>query len=522
MRRPAGYVWKSLFMDLSSEMGRERLWIHSRLLMLTAKFDGTIIAANPAWTQILGWSVDEIIGTTFFELLHPDDLERTVAAATAMMVEGCHVPKFENRYRTKSGQYRDIDWTAVSDGQFILALGRDNSDEKIHAHALAQAEDAMRQAQKMEAIGHFTGSVAHDFNNLLTVITGSVELLRRPNLSEDRRAKFLNAIGDTAERATKLTGQLLAFARRQTLKPELFDVNKSVAEVADVVRTLTGSRIQLDLKLPNEQLLTLADRSQFDTAVINLAINARDAMNGEGRLTIATERVTRIPERRLHKAVVGDFVAVSVTDTGSGIREGDIAKIFEPFFTTKEVGHGTGLGLSQVIGFAKQSGGDIHVCSKLDLGSTFTLYLPHASGNGASDSDKLSVAAADGIGVCVLVVEDNASVGEFAASALLELGYDIVLVDSPHRALAELAKNNDRFHVVFTDVIMPGMSGIELGEEVRRLYPDLPVVLTSGYSHVLAQNSSRGFELLPKPYSVEQLSTVLRLAAVWKTANRTI
>lgn len=508
-------------MDLTTDLGRERLWTHSRLLMLTAKFDGAIIDANPAWTQMLGWSVDEILGTTFFELLHPDDLERTVAEATAMMVDGHHVPKFENRYRTKTGQYRDIDWTAVTDGQFILAIGRDNSDEKSHAHALAEAEEAMRQAQKMEAIGHFTGGVAHDFNNLLTVITGSVELLRRPNLSDDRRAKYVNAIGDTAERATKLTGQLLAFARRQTLKPELFDVGKSVAEVADVVRTLTGSRIRLELKLPSKLLFTLADRSQFDTAVINLAINARDAMNGEGRLTIATEAVSGIPENPLHKAIAGDFVAVTVTDTGSGIGEGDIAKIFEPFFTTKEVGLGTGLGLSQVIGFAKQSGGDVHVRSELDLGSTFTLYLPRASSKGAFESDKLSVAVADGIGVCVLVVEDNASIGEFAASALLELGYDSVLVDSPHRALAELSKNNDRFHVVFTDVVMPGMSGIELGEEVRRLYPDLPVVLTSGYSHVLAQNGSRGLELLHKPYSMEQLSRVLRKAAAWKTANRT-
>jgi PAS domain S-box-containing protein len=489
--------------------------------MLTAKFDGTIITANPAWTQILGWPVDEIVGTKFFDLLHPDDLERTVAAASSMMVEGTDFPKFENRYRTKDGQYCDIDWTAVSDGQFILAIGRDNSDEKTHALALAEAEEAMRQAQKMEAIGQFTGGVAHDFNNLLTVITGSVELLRRPNLSDERRAKFLNAIGDTAERATKLTGQLLAFARRQALKPEVFDVGESVAEVADVVRTLTGSGIELDMNAPSESLSTLADRSQFDTAVINLAINARDAMNGEGRLTIATEAVSGIPAHRLHKAVAGDFVAVTVTDTGSGIGEDNIAKIFEPFFTTKDVGLGTGLGLSQVIGFAKQSGGDVHVRSELGRGSDFTLYMPRASSKGASDSVKSPVAVSDGIGVCVLVVEDNASVGEFAAAALLELGYESVLVASPHRALAELAKNKDRFDVVFTDVIMPGMSGIELGEEVRRLYPDLPVVLTSGYSHVLAQNGAQDFELIHKPYSIEQLSRVLLTAAVARAANRT-
>lgn len=292
------------------------------------------------------------------------------------------------------------------------------------------------------------------------------------------------------------------------------------ADVADMVRTLTGARIELELQLPSGHLFTLADRSQFDTALINMAINARDAMNGEGRLTIATGKASSIPKLRLLEAVAGDFVAVSVTDTGSGIGKDDIAKIFEPFFTTKGVGHGTGLGLSQVFGFAKQSGGDIRVHSELGRGSVFTLYLPRARSGGANESEKLSNAAADGTGVCVLVVEDNVSVGEFTASALLELGYDSVLVDSPHRALAELSKNKGRFDIVFSDVNMPGMSGIELGQEVERLYPELPVVLTSGYSHDLAHNGSQGFELLQKPYSMEQLSRVLHEAAVRKTDHR--
>lgn len=508
-------------MDSTTELGRDRLWTHSRLLMLTAKFDGTIIAANPAWTQILGWSVDDIVGTPFFNLIHPDDRERTVAEAKALMAGDHHVPKFENRYRTVSGQYRDIDSTAVSDGQFIIAIGRDDTEQKAYAGALAQAQDAMRQAQKMEAIGHFTGGVAHDFNNLLTVIAGSVELLRRPNLSDDRRAKYLNAIGDTAARATKLTGQLLAFARRQALKPELFDIGQSVCDGANMVRTLIGTAIKLEMKLPSERLFTLADRSQFDTAVVNLAVNARDAMEGVGQLTIVVKLVAGIPKHSLHEAVAGDFVAVAVTDTGSGIAEIDITKIFEPFFTTKEVGHGTGLGLSQVIGFAKQSGGEVEVRSELGQGSTFTLYLPLAIGNVASESNELSVEIKAAMGICVLVVEDDASVGKFVSSALLELGYETVLIGSPHRALVELSKSSSRFDVVFTDVIMPGMSGIEFAEEVRRQYPNLPVVLTSGYSHVLAQEGPRGFELLRKPYSIEQLSTILSTAAVWKPGKAT-
>ncbi len=502
-------------MDQMTELGRERLWTHARLLMLTADFDGTIVAANPAWTAILGWPVEQIVGKSFFDLIHPDDLERTVAEAASLR-EGSQVPKFQNRYRTLDGKYRDIDWTAVSDGQSIHALGRDNSNEAAHGEALAQAEEAMRQAQKMEAFGQFTGGVAHDFNNLLTVIKGSVELLRRRDLSDERRNRYVEAIGDTADRAARLTGQLLAFARRQALRPEVFDVGASIGELAGMVPTLIGSSVELGVQLPPEKLFVLADRSQLDTAVINMAINARDAMGGRGRLTIAASAVSGIPARRAHPEVVGDFVAITVTDTGSGISDANISRIFEPFFTTKEVGEGTGLGLSQVFGFVKQSGGDISVESHVDEGATFTLYLPRTSGADEAETPASAEAPSDGDGVCVLVVEDNASVGDFAATALRELGYDSVLARDAEQALSELGRDCNRFHVVFSDVVMPGMTGIELGERIRRDYPEIPVILASGYSHVLARNGSYGFELLHKPYSIEQLSRVLRKAIAYR------
>ena len=506
-------------MDSITELGRERLWTHARALMLTARFDGTIVAANPAWTTILGLSEDEIVGSSFYDLLHPDDRE-PMLAATAQISRGLQLPQFENRCRTMAGDYRNIDWTAVTDGDFIYALGRDDTDEKAQAGALLDAEEAMRQAQKMEAIGQLTGGVAHDFNNLLTVITGSVELLRRPNLTEERRLRYIDAIGDTAARAAKLTGQLLAFARRQALKPELFDIGASVDEVAAIVRTLIGSRIELELKLPSDPLYVVADRSQLDTAIVNMAINARDAMGGAGRLTIAAGAVSNIPTRRTHPSMVGDFVAITVTDTGVGIGDDAIARVFEPFFTTKEVGHGTGLGLSQVIGFAKQSGGDVHVESKPGEGAIFTLYLPRSFRKSTVEPDIDVPAVVDGIGVCVLLVEDNASVGEFATLALRELGYDSVLAVDAARALDELKKNCGRFHVVFSDVVMPGMSGVELAEQIRRDHPDIPVILTSGYSHVLAENGAHGFELLHKPYSIEQLSRVLRKAITWQASRR--
>lgn len=394
--------------------------------------------------------------------------------------------------------------------------------DRIRAQAeLETIQDALRQAQKMEAVGQLTGGVAHDFNNLLTVIRGSVDLLRRGDLTPERRDRYIDAIGDTADRAATLTGQLLAFSRRQALKPETFDVGASIGEAVNIVRTLTGSRIKVELRTPDNAIFALADRSQLDTAIVNMAINARDAMNSEGRLLIAIGAVSNIPAIRAHQAVAGDFVAVTVTDTGVGIPADRIERIFEPFFTTKGVGQGTGLGLSQVFGFAKQSGGDIQVESVEGRGTTFTLYLPRAYPGRIEAEGGEQEAQVDGDGLCVLVVEDNESVGAFAIEALKELGYDSILAPDGEAALAQLAKTADRFHIVFSDVVMPGMGGLELAATVRRDYSTVPVILTSGYSHVLSQNGEHGFVLLHKPYSVEQLSRVLRKAIAWHNRKQT-
>ncbi|MEH3121621.1 MAG: ATP-binding protein [Sphingomonas phyllosphaerae] len=341
--------------------------------------------------------------------------------------------------------------------------------------------------------------------------------MRRPNIADDKRARYIDAIGDTADRATKLTGQLLAFSRRQALKPELFDLGASIDNVSDMIGTLTGSRIVLETHIPDQTIHAVADRAQFENVIVNLAVNARDAMEGEGTLTIAAGAVSGIPSIRSHEPIVGDFIAVTVTDTGTGIDPAQIDRIYEPFFTTKGVGEGTGLGLSQVIGFAKQSGGDINVESVVGRGTTFTLYLPRAYSDEAGIEDQAKdEVAISGEGYCILIVEDNPQVGEFATQALKELGYDSILATDAEKALIELERGCDRFHIVFSDVVMPGMNGIDLGNEIRRSYPDVPIVLTSGYSHVLARNGKHGFELLHKPYSVEQLSRVLRKAIGWQ------
>ncbi|WP_245739279.1 PAS domain-containing protein [Sphingomonas rubra] len=375
---------------------------------------------------------------------------------------------------------------------------------------LMTAEEALRQSQKMEAVGQLTGGLAHDFNNLLTVIRGSVDLLRRSDVSAERRTRYIDAIADTADRAAKLTAQLLAFARRQALKPEPFDACESVQAIQPMIHTLVGPRIQVDVDLPDRPCVVNADRSQFDTALLNMAVNARDAMGGEGALTMAIGTVTGMPAVRAHPAIAGDFVTIAVSDTGSGIAADKIDKIFEPFFTTKGVGEGTGLGLSQVFGFTKQSGGEVVVESRQGEGARFVMYLP-ASPDDAGDAGSGAEAAPSlAAGARILVVEDNPEVGLFAIEALSEMGYQAVLASDGATALARLDTDADDIDVVFSDVVMPGMSGVDLGQEIRRRYPTMPVILTSGYSSVLAAGGTQGFELLHKPYSVDELARALR------------
>jgi two-component system, NtrC family, sensor kinase len=393
-----------------------------------------------------------------------------------------------------------------------------------------EAEEALKHGQRLEALGQLTGGVAHDFNNLLTVIRASVDLLRRPDLAEPKRLRYIEAISDTVTRAARLTSQLLAFARRQTLKPERFDVGHNVRMLGEMIGTLIGSRIEIVIDAPDEPCFINADAGQFETAIINIVVNARDAMDakdGRGRLTVTVRTADTLPEdaapsQQPHAAHALGYVAVSVADTGVGIPRDQFERIFEPFFTTKGVGQGTGLGLSQVFGFAKQSGGEVAVASEVGKGSTFTLYLPRAAATGRPQPmPEQDAPPLDGHGMTVLVVEDNPEVGKFAADALAGLGYTAKLVGNATHALEELAADADRFDVVFSDVVMPGMTGIELAQEIHRRHADLPVVLTSGYSHVLSEHGSTGYELLQKPYAAEQLARVLSRLGRWRKERRT-
>lgn len=479
---------------------------------------GELLYANKTALDGIGASSEDVIGkplwqTPWFTGTH--GMSATVREAFDTVLRGEAVG-MEMRLRLPIGE-RDFEFSMrpVLDrhGNITGAV-----PEAVDITERRVGEEALRQSQKMEAIGQLTGGVAHDFNNLLTIIRSATDFLRRRELPEERRRRYVDAISDTVERASKLTAQLLAFARRQPLKPQIFNVGSQVEGVAQLVRPLVGGRIEISVDVRDADCFTVADIAQFETALINLAINARDAMEGEGRLTIAVRKVWGIPSLRAHSARGGDYVAISVTDTGSGIAPEHLDSIFEPFFTTKEVGKGTGLGLSQAFGFAKQSEGDIAVTSTKGEGTTFTIYLPQAQ-SPADEKDATALtheAATTGRGYRVLVVEDNDDVGQFSTELLEDLGYVVRRVANANAALAILGENEFAVDLVFSDVIMPGMNGVELAGIIRERYPGLPVVLTSGYSNVLAESAHRGFELIQKPYSVESLSRILRKAITEK------
>jgi two-component system NtrC family sensor kinase len=351
------------------------------------------------------------------------------------------------------------------------------------------------------------------------VIRASVDLLNRPQLSEERRQRYINAIADAVARAAKLTSQLLAFARRQTLKPEVFDIGERMQSLRDMLATLLGPAIEIVTQLPVEPCLVNADAGQFETAMINMATNARDAMQGKGRIVFTVHAAANVPDTLAHLSGSQTlknlgFVCVAVSDSGIGIPAAQLGRIFEPFFTTKQVGQGTGLGLSQVFGFARQSGGEVTVMSEVGQGSTFSLYLPRVPADRLPRSLAPTTApAVAGSGMSVLVVEDNIELGNFAADGLTELGYSITLVDNATDALTELLGDPDRFDVVFSDVVMPGMTGLDLAQTIRDRCIGVPIVLTTGYSEALSQGGVAGFDLVQKPYSIEELSRVLHHAA---------
>jgi len=362
------------------------------------------------------------------------------------------------------------------------ALADANAELKVQVSERGKAEEQLRQAHKMQALGQLTGGIAHDFNNLLTVIQGSADMLRRPGVPEDKRIRFAEAVVQASGKAAALTGQLLAFARRQPLQPEVIDVNALIRDMTDLLDRTLGERIEVVTVLPPGACTVEADRAQLESALLNIAVNARDAMPEGGRLEISTAAVA--------DAERGEMIALSVRDSGTGMDEDTLGRAFEPFFTTKMTGKGTGLGLSQVYGFASQSGGDVRIDSAQGSGTVVTLLLPR---RGVAE-EKAPVAQSKGLRRGrtgrILLVEDNDEVGDFAAQLLGELGHDVVRAASAEEALTQVQA--EIFDLVFTDVVMPGLSGLELADWLAGENPGLPVIL--------------------KPYTPETLASAIEQA----------
>lgn len=512
--------------DITDRRAAERALLESeqrfRLLVQGVR-DYAIYLLDPAghvtnWNRgaqaIKGYTAEEIVGrhfSTFYTAEdrargEPERALRTALETGKYEVEAWRVRKGGERFR--AGVL--IDPIRDESGALIgfAKITRDLTERWQAQQELERTREAMAQAQKMEAVGRLTGGVAHDFNNLLTIIRSSADLLKLPTVTPEKRARYVEAIAQTAERAAALTSQLLAFSRRQPLTPELFDVSERLAEMRPLMQTSAGGTVTLSVAALAGAIVN-ADRNQFESAVLNLVINARDAMPSGGTLSLLPALVDGLPAVRGHGGAEGRFVALRVSDTGSGIAPDVLEKIFEPFFTTKEVNQGTGLGLSQVHGFAKQSGGEIDVHSELGIGTAFTLYLPLARGvvpvaasPSRVDTRPLPVRR-------VLLVEDNEAVGQFARGLLEELGQTVTWSSNGEAALELLERAHDEFDLVFTDVIMPGISGLDLARAVRARWPALPVVLTTGYSHALAAEQDHGFALLRKPYSLDGLAGIL-------------
>ncbi|MGN6549392.1 MAG: response regulator [Pararhizobium sp.] len=497
---------------------RDRIWRLSQDLFAIFDLDGRIVSANPAWKSVLGFCPSAIEGTSQVELMHADD-RGNGARLIEKMMNGDAVAELEQRYRHKDGGYRWISWRAAApeEGR-IFAVGRDVTVAREQADAIAKAEEQLRQSQKMEAIGQLTGGVAHDFNNLLTIIVGNLEALeRRSGEALDARAReAVSTAMRGAQRAATLTRRLLAFSRRQPLDPKQIEVNTLVAGLSDLLDRALTEQIEVDTVLCPEPWWTQVDPNQLETAILNLAVNARDAMTEGGRLTIETENVVLDAAycRRNPEARAGEYVCISVSDTGLGMDRDVIERAFDPFFTTKDIGQGTGLGLSQVYGFVRQTGGHIKIYSEPGRGTTVRIYLPRLV-------DVVEEPAAPELPhrgsltgtETILVVEDDADVRRHSSSVLRELGYTVIEASDGASGLAAVDAN-PQVDLLFSDIGLPnGMDGSELAREARRRRPDLKVLFASGYARSAVVHEGRldsGVALITKPFTFSALAQRIR------------
>lgn len=492
---------------------RERLFDLTRDLFGVATFDGYLKSINPAWSRILDRSDEELLARPFSEIIHPDDLALT-AEVVATLSSGEPVHQFQVRLLKANGEAVAFAWTAVperglADGTFYT-VGRDISEE-------LRREEMLRQSQKMEAVGQLTGGLAHDFNNLLTGISGSLELINM-RMAQGRTAdveRYVTAALGATNRAASLTHRLLAFSRRQTLAPRPTDVKQLVSGMEDLIGRAIGSHIELKIVDGASLWPSLIDPSQLENAILNLCLNARDAMPDGGKITIEIGNREFDQGTATERGVEpGQYISLCVSDDGAGMTSQVQAKAFDPFFTTKPIGAGTGLGLSMIYGFAKQSGGAVSLKSEVGQGSTVCIYLPRHQGViEAADALAELSAAPRGKGETVLVIDDEPTVRMLVSEALADLGYIAIEAKDGAGGLRVL-HSNARVDLLVTDVGLPGgMNGRQVADAARAVRPDLKVLFITGYAEnaVLSHGHlDPGMHVMTKPFAMEALASRIR------------
>ncbi|HKR90053.1 MAG TPA: response regulator [Phenylobacterium sp.] len=507
------------------------IWRLSPDLVAVTGFDGRLRRVNPAWTSVLGYDLEALVGSNFNLLIHPDDHagveDLLIALRRGEIVEG-----FEDRVRGADGGWRWFSWTAAPEGDAFYAIGRDITAGKAAAEALAlrnrqlaeqieereRVEQTLRQMQRLEAVGQLTAGVAHDFNNLLTVILGNIGFVER-NLQalgvDGQIAERISHMRAAAERGATLTAQMLAFSRRQKLEPKAIDLNETVGGMRELLQSTMGGAVRLETVLKRDLWPALVDPTQIELIILNLAINARDAMEVGGGLTVETANVvlTEQPERA-EEPGPGDYVVLAVGDTGPGMTEAVLAKAFEPFFTTKEIGKGSGLGLAQVYGFAKQSGGGVRIETKLGEGTTVKVFLPRAAAvagaeGGRAPEARISLRAA--AEHTVLVMDDDSAVREVTSAMLRELGYSVMEAGSGGAAL-DILRSDLRIDILLADYAMPSMNGAAAARAAVELRPNLPVLFITGYADLQALRDVGEERIIQKPFRDEELSRKVQAA----------
>jgi len=487
---------------------RDRVWALSQDLFNVCGLDGRLRAVNPAWASVLGYGEAELVGSAFAALMHPEDLEEA-SEHFAALTQMNSARDFDSRLRHKNGTYRWINWTAIPEGDVFYSIGRDVTHRK-------QLEDLLRQSQKMEAVGQLTGGLAHDFNNMLMGIMGGMEIMRRR--IADGKFNDLNRLIEmalsSAERAAALTHRLLAFSRRQSLDSRALDVNALVASIEDLLRRTLGERVAITLELGPDTWTAIGDTNQLESAILNLAINARDAMPDGGRLTIGTANAQLAKDYTDAHADLapGDYIRITVADTGVGMSPQVARRAFEPFYTTKPIGQGTGLGLSMVYGFAQQSKGHVALESRMGSGTSVALYLPRFNADAAIEATEALAEAPRGDGETVLVIEDDETVRELVVEVLGELGYAAIEARNGDEAIAIL-RSPQSLDLMVSDVGLPGLNGRQIATIARQHRPGLRILFMTGYAADALDRPNflgPGMDMILKPFSMDAIAVRIR------------